>query len=31
LAVLAFSIVPIIPVIIAFIAGHWVSYNFGKN
>ena len=31
LAVLAFSIVPVIPVIIAFIAGHWVNYNFGKN
>ena len=31
LAVLAFSIVPVIPVIIAFIAGHWLSYNFGKK
>ena len=31
LAVLAFSIVPVIPVIIAFIAGHWVNYNFGKK
>jgi uncharacterized protein YifE (UPF0438 family) len=31
LAVLAFSIVPIIPVIIAFFAGHWVNYTFGKK
>ena len=27
LAVLAFSIVPVIPVVIAFFAGHWVSKN----
>ena len=31
LAVLAFSIVPVIPVIIAFFAGHWLNYNFGEN
>ena len=31
LAVLAFSIVPVIPVIIAFIAGHWLSYTFGNH
>jgi len=31
LAVLAFSIVPVIPIIIAFFAGHWLSYNFGKK
>ena len=31
LAVLAFSIVPVIPVIIAFFAGHWMNYNFGKK
>ena len=31
LAVLAFSIVPVIPVILAFFAGHWVSNNLGKN
>ena len=31
LAVLAFSIVPVIPVIVAFFAGHWVNYNFGKK
>ena len=27
LAILAFSIVPVIPVIIAFFAGHWVRHN----
>jgi len=31
LAVLAFSIVPVIPIILAFFAGHWLNYNFGKN
>ena len=31
LAVLAFSIVPVIPVIIAFFAGHWMNYNLGKD
>ena len=30
LAVLAFSIVPVIPVVIAFFAGHWVSKNIKK-
>ncbi len=31
LAVLAFSIVPVIPVIVAFFAGHWMNYTFGKK
>ena len=31
LAVLAFSIVPVIPVIVAFFAGHWLNYTFGKK
>ena len=29
LAVLAFSIVPVIPVIVAFFAGQWLNYTFG--
>jgi len=31
LAVLSFSIVPVIPVVLAFFAGHWVNYNFGEK
>ena len=31
LAVLAFSIVPVIPVILAFFAGHWLNYTFGNK
>ena len=31
LAVLSFSIVPVIPVVLAFFAGHWMNYNFGKK
>ena len=31
LAVLAFSIVPVIPIIVAFFAGHWLNYTFGNK
>ena len=31
LAVLSFSIVPVIPVVLAFFAGHWLNYTFGNK